>query len=58
MAAVNKTDDEWRMILTKEQFRVLRQKGTEASGTGNIIKLFLLINGINRKDFAPFNLEF
>ncbi|KZV64390.1 protein-methionine-R-oxide reductase [Peniophora sp. CONT] len=31
---VQKSDDEWRAILSKEQFRILRQKGTEAAGTG------------------------
>jgi hypothetical protein len=31
---VQKSEDEWRAILSKEQFRVLRQKGTESAGTG------------------------
>jgi peptide-methionine (R)-S-oxide reductase len=30
---VTKTEDEWRKILTKEQFYVLRQQGTERAGT-------------------------
>ena len=32
--AVSKPDSEWRTILSKEQFRVVREKGTEAPGTG------------------------
>ena len=31
---VEKTEQEWRQILTPEQFRITRQKGTEAAGTG------------------------
>jgi len=31
---VQKSDDEWRAVLNKEQFRILRSKGTEAPYTG------------------------
>ncbi|CAN5283068.1 peptide-methionine (R)-S-oxide reductase MsrB [soil metagenome] len=31
---MDKTDEEWRKALTGEQFRILRQKGTEAPHTG------------------------
>ncbi|KAN0105308.1 peptide methionine sulfoxide reductase msrB [Russula decolorans] len=33
-ASKTKSEGEWRAILTPEQFRVLRSKGTEPSGTG------------------------
>ena len=31
---VIKTDEEWRQVLTPEQFRITRKKGTEPSGSG------------------------
>jgi len=31
---VQKSDDEWRAVLSKEQFRILREKGTESPYTG------------------------
>ncbi|KAI9337113.1 methionine sulfoxide reductase B [Zopfochytrium polystomum] len=30
---IQKPESEWRAVLSKEQFRVLRQKGTEAPGS-------------------------
>ncbi|KAI1106547.1 SelR-domain-containing protein [Jackrogersella minutella] len=35
-----RTPDEWRAVLTKEQFRILREKGTEAPGSGKYDKFF------------------
>jgi len=32
--SVSKTEEEWRAVLSPEQFRILRQKGTESAGTG------------------------
>ena len=34
MEQVKKTDEEWRRELTPEQYRVLREKGTERAFTG------------------------
>lgn len=31
---VNKTEEEWKQILTPEEFRILRKKGTEPAFTG------------------------
>ena len=31
---VNKTEDDWRKELTDEQYRILREKGTEMPNTG------------------------
>jgi len=33
---VEKTDDEWQAILTPEQFRIARNKGTERSYSGDL----------------------
>lgn len=34
---INKTDDEWRCMLTSEQYRILRDKGTELAFTGALL---------------------
>ena len=34
MAKLEKSDDQWRRELTPEQFRILREKGTERAFTG------------------------
>nr|MDF0368563.1 peptide-methionine (R)-S-oxide reductase MsrB [Nodosilinea sp. TSF1-S3] len=37
---VNKTEQEWREQLTPEQFRVLRQHGTERAGSSPLDKVY------------------
>lgn len=34
---VEKSNDEWKKVLTPQQFYVLREKGTERSGTGEYV---------------------
>lgn len=34
---IEKTDAEWQKILTPEQFKVLRKKGTEPAGSGALL---------------------
>eukprot|EP00270_Netrium_digitus_P002438 TRINITY_DN12759_c0_g1_i2.p1 TRINITY_DN12759_c0_g1~~TRINITY_DN12759_c0_g1_i2.p1 ORF type:complete len:138 (-),score=31.03 TRINITY_DN12759_c0_g1_i2:131-544(-) len=36
---VEKSEEEWRAILSPDQFRILRRKGTEYPGTGKYNKL-------------------
>ncbi|KAF9480507.1 methionine sulfoxide reductase [Pholiota conissans] len=38
MSTIQKSETEWRAILSPEQFRILRQKGTERAGTGEYDK--------------------
>ncbi|XP_076919227.1 peptide methionine sulfoxide reductase B5-like [Bidens hawaiensis] len=37
---IQKSEDEWRAVLSPEQFRILRQKGTEYPGMGQYDKFF------------------
>ncbi|CAA6654158.1 unnamed protein product [Spirodela intermedia] len=38
--SVQKSEEEWRAILSPEQFYILRQKGTEYPGTGEYNKFY------------------
>ena len=37
---VRKTDAEWKEILTSEQFRITRKRGTEAPNTGELCSIY------------------
>jgi peptide-methionine (R)-S-oxide reductase len=37
---VEKTEEEWKSILTPEQFRITRLKGTEAAGSGALCNAY------------------
>ena len=37
MAKLNRTDAEWRAALSPEQYRILRQAGTEPPGSGELL---------------------
>jgi peptide-methionine (R)-S-oxide reductase len=37
---ITKTDEEWRQLLTAEQFRVLRKHGTEVAGSSPLDKQY------------------
>ncbi|KAL0922003.1 hypothetical protein M5K25_005959 [Dendrobium thyrsiflorum] len=39
-ASTVKSEEEWRAILSPEQFRILRDKGTEPPGSGEYDKFF------------------
>lgn len=38
MEKINRSEEEWKAILTEEQFRILRKKGTEFASTGHYEK--------------------
>lgn len=38
--SAQKSEEEWRAVLSPEQFRILRQKGTEYPGTGEYDKFY------------------
>ena len=40
MFEITKTEDEWRKLLTKEQFYVMRKHGTERAGTSPLDKIY------------------
>jgi len=39
MSRINKTDEEWKALLTEEQYRVTRKSGTEAPFSGEYEQL-------------------
>ncbi|EGD80339.1 SelR domain-containing protein [Salpingoeca rosetta] len=38
--SVKKTDQEWKSLLSREEYRILREKGTERAGSGEYDKFY------------------
>lgn len=38
MSKIQKTDEEWRRLLSNDEYRITRQKGTERAFTGEYYK--------------------
>ena len=38
MKKIKKSEEEWKKVLTPEQYKILREKGTEPAFTGNLLK--------------------
>ncbi|MEQ8552516.1 MAG: peptide-methionine (R)-S-oxide reductase MsrB [Cyclobacteriaceae bacterium] len=39
MKKILKTDEDWKQILTPEQYRILREKGTERAWSGELLNV-------------------
>jgi len=55
-ATINKTEEEWKKVLSPEQYRILREKGTEYPGSGeynnHFEKGFYICGGCGEELFA------
>ncbi|KAJ1396564.1 Mss4-like superfamily [Sesbania bispinosa] len=55
--SLNKSEEEWRAILSPQQFRILRQKGTEFPGlenmTSSLVRVFTTVQVVGLPSTSP-----